>query len=161
MTNNRRIPIDCQPELPARFWGKVRKTRTCWEWTGGKSSGYGLFWWKGSTVAAHRLAYAALVGKIADDKELDHKCRNRACVNPQHLAVVTHRENVLAGANFTAANARLVCCPKGHPYEVVTRPKGGTQRRCRVCRNERALARYHERMREARRAKWAARWAGL
>jgi hypothetical protein len=152
-------PIDCQPGLPAlppRFWAKVRKTSGCWEWTGGLSDGYGLFWWKGSTVAAHRLLLTSIGGPIRDGLEVDHMCSNRACVRPDHLRLVDHRTNVLAGRNFSAVNAAKVCCPKGHPYDVVPSGKR-TQRRCRQCYRDKANAKN----RAKRQAKWAARWQHL
>lgn len=145
--------ITVQPELTARFWAKVRKTKTCWLWTGGTSDGYGMFWYQGSTIAAHRLAYAALVGRIPPDTELDHSCDRRACVRPDHLHVAAHRGNVLRGRNFTAVNARKFCCPKGHPY-TVKKTKKRTQRFCRIC----ATAVAAKKRRAQRFAKWNARW---
>jgi hypothetical protein len=129
----------------------------CWNWTAALSDGYGLFWWNGSTVAAHRLAYVALVGPIPDGLELDHKCRNRACVNPAHLRIITHQGNVLAGKNFSAVNAAKRRCGKGHEFSIVPRGDGTgkTQRRCIVCRDER----YQQKAKAARKAKWEARWA--
>lgn len=152
----RSVSLDAAPELPARFWAKVKKSRACWLWTGGISKGYGLTTWQGRTISAHRLAYAALVGRIPPGKELDHICRNRACVRPEHLRIASHYDNVMAGANFTAANARKFRCPKGHAYTIV---KNGnrTQRKCQTCKDE-ALA---AKRRLARMAKWAKRWESL
>lgn len=156
MSPIRSTTLDWQPVLVAAFWQKVKKTRTCWLWTGGRSKGYGLTTWQGRTISAHRLAYAALVGRIPPGKELDHICRNRACVRPDHLRIATHYDNVMAGANFTATNARKFCCPKGHPYAVV-KGKKRTQRKCLTCKLEAMAAK----RRQARMAKWEQRWAGL
>ncbi|MDE1854663.1 MAG: HNH endonuclease, partial [Thaumarchaeota archaeon] len=69
-----------------RFWAKVEKTPTCWNWKGGKLYGYGYFNLdKARHQRAHRYAYESLVGPIPKDLALDHLCRNRACVNPDHL----------------------------------------------------------------------------
>src|SRR5438874_924042 len=70
-------------------------TSGCWIWTSilGKA-GYGLFWLDGRFTNAHRVSYLLKHGSIPDGKELDHLCRVRCCVNPQHLEPVSHKENV-------------------------------------------------------------------
>lgn len=78
-----------------RFWSKVRKTETCWEWTAGFSSvGYGAFWDGETMNKAHRLAYELSVGPIGAGKFIDHMCHNRRCVNPEHLRQVTPKQNI-------------------------------------------------------------------
>ena len=84
--------------LSERFWRYVHKTDTCWIWTGALSKGYGRFCVSQRPtvcVSAHRFAYRELVGHLEDDMTLDHLCRNKACVNPQHLEPVTAKENPL------------------------------------------------------------------
>lgn len=66
--------------------------------------------------------------------EIDHICRNRGCVNPSHLRLITHRENTLCGIGITARNATVTHCPQGHPYDLFNtyhRPDGG--RECKIC----------------------------
>ena len=112
----------------------------CWTWMGGDSgNGYGRFSWRGKERAAHRLAYRAARGRIPDGLEIDHLCRNRACVNPEHMEAVTRKVNALRGISFSAVNAKKVHCPRGHPLSrenTYRDPQGG--RECRVCRQRRA-----------------------
>src|SRR4051812_43428872 len=71
----------------------------CWLWAGAKNDrGYPQVGHEGRTVYAHRLYYTLLVGAIPPGLDLDHLCRKRSCVNPQHLEPVTHAENVRRGA---------------------------------------------------------------
>lgn len=80
--------------LPPRYWAKVEKTGTCWNWVAGKTSnGYGLFKFDGTTQVAHRLAYVATHGPIPKGMQIDHMCHNRGCVRPDHLRVVTAKQN--------------------------------------------------------------------
>lgn len=106
--------------LPLKFWNSVNKTPTCWLWTAGKTSaGYGLPYLGGGRKNpirkyAHILAYEDVNGPVPDGKELDHTCRNRACVNPDHLEPVTHKINLLRGNGIAAKNARKTHCCHGH-----------------------------------------------
>src|SRR5690554_6462185 len=100
-----------------RFWPKIDRTDDCWLWIGKiNNRGYGLFYLDRRMQAAHRAAYQLLVGPIPDGLDLDHTCRVRRCVNPDHLEPVTHRENLLRGASFAAVNAAKTHCPHGHEY---------------------------------------------
>jgi hypothetical protein len=110
----------------------------CVEWDGTLSEGYGRRWLpkeRGKYRYAHREAWEEVHGPIPPGLQIDHLCRNRACVNVEHLELVTQRENLLRGQGASAKNARKTHCPQGHPYDeentfVTTR---GT-RKCRTCR---------------------------
>lgn len=82
-----------------RFWAKVRKSDTCWEWQAALRSGYGVFWDGERITGSHRFAYESTVGPIPESLHLDHICHNRRCVNPEHLRPVTVKQNIenLAG----------------------------------------------------------------
>jgi hypothetical protein len=130
-----------------RFWSKVEFSGSCWLWTGTKSdTGYGNIYIDGSKQLAHRVAYELLVGPIPEGLDLDHLCRIRACVNPDHLEPVTRRENCLRGRRSkllqrgTDTNARKTHCPKGHPYDEANTSIRGGRRHCRACHRDRMKA---------------------
>jgi hypothetical protein len=122
----------------ANFWSRVTKTDTCWIWTGPLGrGGYGRAKFDGVTMYAHRFAYELLVGPIPEGLSLDHLCRARDCVNPEHLEPVTHRENCLRSAGPTAINAAKTHCIRGHEFTPEnTIVRAGGSRNCRECHNE-------------------------
>lgn len=77
-----------------RFWKKVDTSGDCWLWSGevGKD-GYGRFWMDQRHNMAHRVAYQLVIGPIPDGKFLDHTCHNTICVKPDHLRIVTPKQN--------------------------------------------------------------------
>ena len=79
-----------------RFWGRIQKTKTCWNWMAGLARGYGIFSIGYKTYLAHRISFELKNGDIKG-KDLDHLCRNRKCVNPEHLEIVTKGENARRG----------------------------------------------------------------
>lgn len=81
-------------ELGRRFWSKVEKTGTCWNWKACVyDSGYGYYSIKHIMHRAHRLSYEFFYGAIPEGLVLDHLCYNKKCVNPDHLEPVTVLEN--------------------------------------------------------------------
>jgi hypothetical protein len=122
-----------------RFWRKVAKGEDCWEWTAGRNGAdYGAFRADGRAQRAHRFAYELLIGPIPDGLHIDHLCRNRGCVNPAHMEVVTNAINTqrgLAGAH----NASKTHCPHGHAYTAAnTYLNSRGVRECWTCKRRRA-----------------------
>lgn len=132
-----------------RFWPKVDADGDCWLWTGSQAGGgYGWFMGgKGKSIPAHRWAYEHLIGEVPEGLDLDHLCRVRRCVNPDHLEPVTRHVNVIRGAGGKL-NAAKTHCPAGHEYadsNLIIDSKG--RRRCRICRRATGAA-YDRRQRE-------------
>lgn len=137
--------------LADRFWQKVDKGGAvpeyrpdlggCWVWLAHKNNnGYGYIWTKGERVEAHRVSYELHKGPIPEGLEIDHLCRVRHCVNPEHLEAVTERENKLRSGGMASRNAAKTHCPQGHPYSAWNTKDDAGSRRCRTCKNARQRA---------------------
>lgn len=124
----------CSPQC--RFVAKVEVGSECWLWTGAQdSNGYGHMRDGQRTVKAHRFSYETAVERIPDGLEIDHLCRVRLCVNPDHLEPVTDHENWIRGNQPGAIVVRNGRCKRDHSMaDAIIRPNGA--RRCRTCRNE-------------------------
>lgn len=108
----------------------------CWEWPATVNpSGYAVRMKQGKYKRVHRLVYEAVVEDIPDGLVSDHLCRNRKCVNPFHIEIVTNRENVLRGVGVTAKNVKKTHCPSGHPYDGNNLYVLNGARACRTCVN--------------------------
>lgn len=90
----------------------------CWQWTRSLGVyGYGIFGIRQTVFPAHRFSYLVYKGEIPDKLVLDHLCRNKGCVNPDHLEAVTDRVNVVErGFGPTAINAKKTHCIRGHLF---------------------------------------------
>lgn len=77
-----------------RFWAKIQRTETCWDWTGAiNSRGYGVIKKNDNILLAHRYSYQEHKGKIPTGISIDHVCHNKRCVNPSHLRLATDKQN--------------------------------------------------------------------
>lgn len=126
------------------LWRLIDKSSGCWIFTGSiRRDGYGTIRYDGRSRPVHRVVYELLVAPIPDGLQLDHlchtndescdggvECPHRACVNPDHLEPVTHRENIRRGVK-----SRRTTCPQGHRYDVTIERRGGVERRCSTCTN--------------------------
>ena len=138
--------------VTARFFAKVNKTETCWLWAAClNNNGYGRFYFNGRNITAQRAAFILFRGEIPNGFEIDHLCRVRHCVNPDHLETVNHRTNLLRGNTNTAARWHRTHCPRGHELEGdnITWIRDGRGRECRRCKNDRMKV-YYWKMKEIR-----------
>ena len=125
-------------EHPLLLHPKVVRENDCYLWPTIRKDGYSNIIRNGKKQYVHRYIYEQCIGPIPKDKEIHHVCNRRNCLNPNHLVVVTHRENLMAGNSFSAINAKKTHCPAGHLYnEENTRVDKRNYRYCKQCRRER------------------------
>ena len=148
------------------FWNKINKNGpissfrpdlgACWIWTSYiTEKGYGRTTLKNNKkVYVHRYVYELTKGLIPNDLELDHLCRVRNCCNPNHLRLVTSKENTTAAGSQVFFNGKeqsiKMHCPQGHEYtkentyNSIRKHNGKTFRGCKICRRESAKRHYHK-----------------
>lgn len=137
--------MNLTPAEQQRFDEKWTKVGDCHLWQGPlDKDGYGTFYFRRKNRRAHRVAWYLLHGEVGSEMVINHTCRNRNCVNPQHLQRITATENALKdSSSICYVNSQKTHCPRGHEYDGVYK----NQRICKTCEREK-----HKRLR----AKWAA-----
>ena len=113
----------------------------CWLWTGLLgNSGYGNFSVMGRNCTAHRFAYVVLAGKPEiEGLSIDHLCRQKTCVNPDHMEMVTQAENVYRASGPASRNHVATHCIRGHEFN---------EQNTRLVRSDRYPGRIHRSCRE-------------
>lgn len=142
--------------MPAKIsnetWVKIKhrvRDDGCWIFNGSQQKdGYGSCNRNGQTLA-HRAYYSILKGPLIAGMELDHLCKNRNCVNPDHLEQVSHAENISRGNyKINHRNRRKTHCKRGHAFNDENTSykieKGYVRRQCIACRRQRAKQKYQE-----------------
>lgn len=137
------------------FFEKVNQTSECWLWTGTLTSrGYGRFHIHGKRFRAHRWSYERFVNKIEEGLTIDHLCKNKSCVKPQHLEAVTNSVNI---SRYWANDSSITesrdwktgTCTNGHDLSIVgyvdrKKKNGSISRECIQCRRNQHRRHYEK-----------------
>ena len=118
-----------------RFWSKVIKSDSCWIWVACRDDrGYGRIAHKGKNKSAHRMSWEMHKGDIADGLCVCHHCDNPICVNPDHLFLGTHTDNMQdMSIKKRSPNSKKTHCIRGHEFTVDNTKWNGSHRACRKC----------------------------
>jgi hypothetical protein len=153
MARNAKNPVTQEhmtDSVKERFFAKVQKTDTCWNWTGAKTAyrpkrlvvdatpGYGVISINSRPFYAHRASWLMHKGPLVDGLVIDHLCENTLCVNPDHMQQVTNNENSQRSPRHTINGAKYSyhkeLCKRGHKRGIEMKGKP-----CSQCQRERYL----------------------
>lgn len=128
---NDTLIVELSASQISKFWTNVAISEGCWKWQSRLSTGgYGRFRVNGKELAAHRIAFFAAGNDLVDGFVIDHLCRNRSCVNPEHLESVTQQENVRRGDIYKGSDTH---CSRGHEFTPENSILSKSRRVCREC----------------------------
>jgi hypothetical protein len=129
------MDLPLKDKMLKRMESKITKTDYCWIWNRHvKTNGYAQILFNGREIMAHRVMYMLLIGEIPQDMQIDHLCRNKRCMNPNHMDVVTQQENM------RRMFALRTHCRRGHEYNKLNtyirmkKQKNGKTYPDRICR---------------------------
>lgn len=128
-------------ENPSRFLKFVKFTSNsedCWEWEAFKNpNGYGMFGIGDKVMLSHRVSYFIFKGSLEDSLVVDHMCRNRACVNPKHLRLVSPKINATENSDSLAYHyGKRTHRKNGHEFTEDNITLAGGYRKCKICKRE-------------------------
>lgn len=123
-------------DVPDYFWKRIEMTDGHWLWTGYMNrGGYGTACMNRAKYYAHRVFYTVFIGPIPEGLQIDHLCRVKNCVNPEHLEAVTIYENISRVSE--EARARKEYCLQEHSQDANNHYlTSDGRRRCNQCRTE-------------------------
>lgn len=122
---------------------QINPDTQCWEWIRSlDNKGYGYLEIskhnKTKKIFSHRYSYQAFVAIITSDMSIDHKCRNRKCCNPDHLRILSIKDNLLCGNTIAAKNSTKTHCLRGHEFNEENTYHVRGERVCKKCAKIRA-----------------------
>lgn len=142
-----RTPLRSRRPLIARIFDKVLLDDGCWNAkVRHDADGYALLRNYDGSDRLHRGMWEMLRGPIPEGLTIDHLCKNRGCVNPSHMEVVTFAENTRRGEKGDKGRAQRekTHCPQGHPLEPPNLVESAPYRKCKECHRRRTLAQYYK-----------------
>ena len=131
--------LDIPDKIDTERFFKFVTTDKCWNWNGSLTAGgYGKFYNSGKLYLAHRVSFKIKNGFISNELQIDHICKNRKCVNPDHLRQVTAKINTTENSNSVSAiNKAKTHCINGHEFTKENTRLRKNGKECIICERKR------------------------